>query len=81
MLAAKTVSTPWGGATLTPTKYKPQKVVYDVQVKTIDAFESVLDRASYLSKITDADPFEQSIVLVLHGSEISSSRWHKLTHI
>lgn len=71
VLAAKTASTPWGGATLTPTKYKPQKVVYDVHVKTTSAVESVLDRASYLSKITGADPFEQSIVLVLHGSEIS----------
>lgn len=70
-LAAKTVSTPWGGSSLTPTKYKPQKVVYDVHVKTIGAVESVLDRASYLSKITGADPFEQSIVLVLHGSEIN----------
>jgi len=30
----------------------------------------VLDRASYLSTITGADPFDQSIVLVLHGSAI-----------
>lgn len=31
---------------------------------------SVLDRASYLSKITGADPFDSSIALVLHGPEI-----------
>ena len=62
---------PWGGAKLTPTQYKPQKVVYDVHVKTVEAVESVLDRASYLSTITGADPFEQSIVLVLHGPELS----------
>jgi intracellular sulfur oxidation DsrE/DsrF family protein len=62
---------PWGSAKLTETEYKPQKVVYDVHVKTVEAIESVLDRASYLSTITGADPFDQSIVLVLHGSELS----------
>ncbi len=62
---------PWGGAKLSPTQYKPQKVVYDVHVKTVAAVESVLDRASYLSTITGADPFDQSIVLVLHGPELS----------
>ncbi len=62
---------PWGGASVTPTKYKPQKVVYDVHVKTAEAVASVLDRASHLSMITGADPFEQSIVLVLHGKELS----------
>jgi len=64
-------SAPWGGAKLTATEYKPQKVVYDVHVKTVEAVESVLDRASYLSAITGADPFDQSIVLVLHGQELS----------
>ena len=61
---------PWSGASLTPTEYKPQKVVYDVHVKTVAAIESVLDRASHLSTITGADPFDQSIVLVLHGAEL-----------
>ena len=64
-------SAPWGGASITETKYKPQKVVYDVHVKTAKAVESVLDRASHLSTITGADPFDQSIVLVLHGQELS----------
>ena len=68
---AGTTSAPWGGANVTPTEYKPQKVVYDVHVKTVEAVESVLDRASYLSTITGADPFYQSIVLVLHGRELS----------
>jgi len=62
---------PWGGAKLTPTEYKPQKVVYDVHVKTVAAIESVLNRASHISVITGADPFDQSIVLVLHGPELS----------
>jgi intracellular sulfur oxidation DsrE/DsrF family protein len=64
-------SAPWGGSKVTDIKYKPQKVVYDVHVKTAAAVESVLDRASHLSMITGADPFEQSIVLVLHGKELS----------
>lgn len=64
-------ATPWGGASVTATEYKPQKVVYDVQVKTVSKMEGVLDRASYLSKITGADPFDQSIVLVLHGPELN----------
>lgn len=64
-------SAPWGGASATTTEYKPQKVVYDVHVKTVKEVESVLDRASYLSTITGADPFDQSIVLVLHGTELS----------
>ena len=61
---------PWGGASVSETQYKPQKVVYDVAVKSVDKVTSVLDRASYLSKITGADPFDSSIVLVLHGAEI-----------
>jgi intracellular sulfur oxidation DsrE/DsrF family protein len=71
VVAGSANSAPWGGANVTPTEYKPQKVVYDVHVKTVEAVESVLDRASYLSTITGADPFDQSIVLVLHGKELS----------
>lgn len=62
---------PWGHGKLTPTKYNPQKVVYDVTTGDLKAMEHVLDRASHLSKITGSDPFEQSIVLVLHGSSIN----------
>ena len=61
---------PWGHAKLTPTQYKPMKVVYDVTTGDQAELEHVLDRVSYLSKITGADPFEQSIVLVLHGQSI-----------
>jgi hypothetical protein len=71
VIAGNTDQAPWGSAVVTPTEYKPQKVVYDVHVKTVKAVESVLDRASYLSTITGADPFDQSIVLVLHGKELS----------
>ena len=61
---------PWGSAGVIETEYKPQKVVYDVAVSSVEKMTSVLDRASYLSKITGADPFDSSIVLVLHGGEI-----------
>ena len=61
---------PWGRAKLTDTEYKPQKVVYDVSVDSVAKVVSVLDRASYLSTLTGADPFDSSIVLVLHGDEI-----------
>ncbi|MDH5393025.1 MAG: DsrE family protein [Gammaproteobacteria bacterium] len=63
-------NTPWSGATAKHYTYKPQKAVYDVNVKTLRALSGVLDRASFLSKITGADPFDSSIVLVLHGPEI-----------
>lgn len=62
--------TPWGGAVAEQIEYKPQKVVYDVHVDTLGKMNSILDRTSYLSKITGADPFDSSIVLVLHGPEI-----------
>ena len=61
---------PWGHGKLTDTEYKPQKVVYDVTTGKLDTMDHVLDRASYLSTITGADPFDQSIVLVIHGSAI-----------
>jgi len=63
-------ASPWGGSSEQHYDYKPQKVVYDVNVKSLKAISGVLDRASYLSKITGADPFDSSIVLVLHGGEI-----------
>jgi len=61
---------PWGSAAIIETEYKPQKVIYDVAVSSAAKVTSVLDRASYLSTITGADPFDSSIVLVLHGDEI-----------
>ena len=61
---------PWGRGKLTATEYKPQKVVYDVTTGKLETMDHVLDRTSYLSTITGADPFDQSIVLILHGSAI-----------
>ena len=61
---------PWGQAKIVEKTYSKQKVVYDVSVKTVAQLENVLDRASYLSALNDADPFDSKIVIVLHGDEI-----------
>ena len=61
---------PWGRAKAEAIDYSPQKVLYDVAVDSVDAFNHVLDRASYLNNLYNADPFDASIVLVLHGDEI-----------
>lgn len=62
---------PWGGAKVVETEYSKQRVVYDTAVKTEGALTSVMDRASYLSALNGADPFDNKIVIVLHGDEIN----------
>lgn len=69
-LALSAAEAPWGTASTEKIDYKPMKVVYDVDAHSMKAFESVLDRASYLTQITGVDPFVSSTVLVLHGPEI-----------
>ena len=61
---------PWGSSKEVETQYAKQKVVYDTAVTTVEALTSVLDRASFLSTLNGADPFDNKIVIVLHGSEI-----------
>ena len=61
---------PLGRATSEAIIYAPQKVLYDVAAEDVDEFTRVLDRASYLNNLYEANPFEASIVLVLHGDEI-----------
>lgn len=68
--AAAQAQAPWGRAQSDPVDYEPQKVVYDVSVSDQETFSRVLDRASYLNNLYEADPFRASIVLVLHGGEI-----------
>jgi hypothetical protein len=70
-LLAQETQAPWGRAAAQAADYKPQKVVYDVAVSSRDALESVLDRVSYLNNLYGADPFDASIVVVLHGDEIA----------
>lgn len=61
---------PWGGAKATEKEYSKQKVVYDVAVDSVQKLDRMLDRVSYLSLINGADPFDNKIVIVLHGDEI-----------
>lgn len=62
--------TPWGSSAVVEREYSPSKVVYDVSVRYPAQLTSVLDRASFLNNLYNADPFDSSIVLVLHGDEI-----------
>jgi intracellular sulfur oxidation DsrE/DsrF family protein len=68
VFAAETA--PWGTGKPRNVDYAPQRVVYDVAVSDHAALSRVLDRASYLNNLYQADPFAASIVLVLHGDEI-----------
>ena len=61
---------PWGSAKEVDPQYAKQKVVYDTAVTTVKGLTSVLDRASFLSNLNGADPFDNKIVIVLHGDEI-----------
>lgn len=61
---------PWGSAREVDQQYAKQKVVYDTAVTTVKGLTSVLDRASFLSNLNGADPFDNKIVIVLHGDEI-----------
>jgi uncharacterized protein len=62
---------PWGKGKAELYDYAPHKVLYDVSARSIEDFSSILDRVSYLNNLYGADPFQASIVLVLHGDEIS----------
>jgi hypothetical protein len=61
---------PWGSAKDLDIQYSGQKVVYDTTTGSEEGIISVLDRASYLSVLNGADPFENKIVIVLHGDAI-----------
>lgn len=61
---------PWGSAKVQDIQYSKQKVVYDTAVNSVAELTSVLDRASYVSVLNGADPFDNKIVIVLHGGEI-----------
>ena len=61
---------PWGSATEIPQVYSKQKVVFDTTTGLLAGLASILDRASYISQLNGADPFETKIVIVLHGEAI-----------
>ena len=61
---------PWGSAKDVAVEYKPSRVVYDVTSGRAGHLANILDRVSLLSSLYGADPFESSIVVVLHGDVI-----------
>ncbi len=61
---------PWGSAPVIDKEYSKQKVVYDVTTSNVAGLTSVLDRASHISLLNGADPFDNKIVIVLHGGAI-----------
>lgn len=63
---------PWGTASpAAEVVYQPQKVLFDVAVDTPDEVDSIMDRMSGLSVEYGSDPFDASIVAVLHGPEMA----------
>lgn len=60
----------WGSAKDVAIEYKPSRVVYDVTSGRPGHLANILDRVSLLSSLYGADPFESSIVVVLHGDVI-----------
>jgi intracellular sulfur oxidation DsrE/DsrF family protein len=70
VLMAEDANSPWGRASTNNYSYAPQKVVYDVAVKSQEELEGVLDRVSFLNNLYRANPFDAAIVVVLHGDEI-----------
>lgn len=50
--------------------YQPDKVVYDVSSNHVDELNHILDRANLLQRVYDNDPFESSIIIVLHEGAI-----------
>lgn len=62
----------WGRATaVESSNYPASSVVYDVVAATPEALNAVLDRVSGLNGEYAHNPFDASIVLVLHGPELA----------
>lgn len=61
---------PWGAAKESHSSYKPQKVVYDLTTGNEKGIINILDRVSYLNNLYGSDPFDSSIVVIIHGKSI-----------
>lgn len=69
-LCAAEPALPWGGATEINQEYSGQKVVYDTTTGSLEGLESVLDRASLISKLNGGNPLDSKIVIMIHGQSI-----------
>jgi len=70
LLYAAETQLPWGSASEINQAYSKQKVVFDTTSATVAGLTSILDRASFMSRLNGADPFETKIVIMLHGGAI-----------
>lgn len=61
---------PWGSAKVLDIQYRPQHVLYDVDSGSASKLGNILDRISYLNQLYGADPFAESIVVIIHGDAI-----------
>ncbi len=68
--AVAAADTPYGTAENKNTSYKPARVVYDVGASRPGRLANVLDRVSMLQNLYGTDPFDASIVVVVHGGAI-----------
>lgn len=69
-IALANESAPWGHASTKETTYRNQKVVYDLDVNSRDHLANILARTGYLSKLNGDDPFDNKIIVVIHGDAI-----------
>lgn len=60
----------WGTAKTEDITYKPAKVLYDLFSGDPAKIANILDRISLLQNHYGADPFDASIVVVIHGDTI-----------
>ena len=61
-----------GNGTVSASGYEPARVVYDVSSSDSEALHAILDRTALLQEIYGNDPFESSIVVVIHEGAIPS---------
>ncbi len=61
---------PWGHGKTVEQTYAGQKAVYDVMANSESAVRSVISRAQLLLALNGSDPFENKVIIVLHGNEI-----------
>lgn len=67
-IAGADVLTTDGGAT--QVTYRPAKVVYDLIPGDAETLRNILDRVSILQNLYGADPFDASIIVMIHGPSV-----------
>ena len=61
---------PWGHASVSDTTYEKQKVVFDLDSGSEEHLAILLDRTAFLRTVNGSDPFDNHIVVVIHGDAI-----------